>query len=273
MSEIICDDKLIEIISMELSRQGIIPPLSEIEKSVVLGYTNIRKAHAENNSTVTINRNIKDARYYDILKNVVCADIISRARLANARNGYEVASNLALLQGYLDGLSEVAGTIHTEAPEVFSEILNKLPVKVIHVSKTSDIQTNPNEIKITKVGQSCPTKPNKQCRVCTNLKDHGDLNLCSTCEASDPYESCRDCVSLSIMYKGLCFGTKVDPEVLGLNHHLYEGELSDKAMVIKNYITKMARELKKQAEKIYCGLRAAYLNPEEYEAYDDDDED
>lgn len=131
MNNEICDEKLVSMVSQELAKIGLIVPLSELESSAILSYERIREAHSLAPQTVTINSCIKDDKYYGILLNVVCADIISRYRLAHCSDGYEVTGWLSLLQKYLDNLAIVADTERQQAPVVFADILKTLSVDVV----------------------------------------------------------------------------------------------------------------------------------------------
>ena len=262
----VVDDTLISLVSAELAHIGLIVPISEIETSAIKVYDNIQEAHRIDPNNKTINSYVKDDRYYNVLKFATCTEIVSRVRLTKTRNGYEVSSILAILQGYLDGLAEAAGTIRTEAPEVFSDILSKLPnVKVVFV------QSNVGPQIVIGSGVETAKPPRRTVtglNVCTNAIDRGTCDRCPACSCPDgEFESCGNFVSLSMMYKGMCYGIKLDPEAFGLTELAYKDDLPDKVNIMKNQIGAMARKLKSKAEEIFVGFYGAYHNQE-----DDEDE-
>lgn len=269
----ICDDKLVTMISSELAHVGLIVPVSEIENSVIKVYDNIQKAYEADNTNKTVDCYIKDDRYYGTLKYAACAEILSKVRLTKARNGYEAASVLAILQGYLDSLSEAAGTVRTIAPEVFKDILEKLPgVSIISINQLPQqniacpqpypLGLPPVQLMPLPVPMLYGSKP-KELKVCTNSIERHNCEICSACEGAPEYESCGDSVSLSIMLKGMCYGVKLPPETLGLHELLYKNDLPDKVNIFKNKIGVAARLLKKHAEEIFIGLYGAYHNQED----------
>lgn len=262
----VCDDKLVTMISSELAHVGLIVPISEIENSVIKVYDNIQKAYEADHTNKTVDCYIKDDRYYGTLKFATCAEILSRARLTKARNGYEAAATLAILQGYLDGLSETAGTVRTIAPAVFKDILDGLPnVSIVTINQPSQnsvaYQQPTEQLKPIPLGLKF-VQP-KELNVCTNSVDRGSCDVCSACEASPEFESCGDSVSISIMLKGMCYGIKFPPETLGLHELLYKNDLPDKVNIFRNKIGLAARMLKKHAEEIFVGLYGAYHNQED----------
>ncbi len=152
MNNEICDDKLVSMITKELAKIGLIIPMSELEYTVIECYDRIREAHSLAPTNVTVDAAIKDDTYYGIIFNVACAEIISKVRLANCTDGYEVTSLLSLLQKYLDNLALVANTERQQAPAVFEEILSKLPVNMT-------IQRGPDGGWITQVPREKGGKP------------------------------------------------------------------------------------------------------------------
>lgn len=125
------DDKLIDRIGQELARIGLMVPISEIEATILKCYDDIREAHSLAPNNVTVDAYIKDDKYYGIMTCVVCANIIARARLQSAKDGYEATAVLAILQKYLDNLSVIAGTERQQAPLIFSDIIQKLEIDLV----------------------------------------------------------------------------------------------------------------------------------------------
>ena len=125
------DDKLIDRIGQELARIGLMVPISEIEATILKCYDEIREAHSLAPNNVTVDAYIKDDKYYGIMTCVVCANIIARARLQSAKDGYEATAVLAILQKYLDNLSVIAGTERQQAPLIFSDIIQKLEIDLV----------------------------------------------------------------------------------------------------------------------------------------------
>lgn len=262
----VVDDTLISLVSAELAHIGLIVPISEIETSAIKVYDNIQEAHRLDPNNKTVNSYVKDDRYYNVLKFATCAEIVSRVRLTKARNGYEAAATLAILQGYLDGLSETAGTVRTIASAVFKDILDGLPnVSIVTINQPSQnsvaYQQPTEQLKPIPLGLKF-VQP-KELNVCTNSVDRGSCDICSACEASPEFESCGDSVSISIMLKGMCYGIKFPPETLGLHELLYKNDLPDKINIFRNKIGLAARMLKKHAEEIFVGLYRAYHNQED----------
>lgn len=125
------DDKLIDRIGQELARIGLMVTISEIEATILKCYDEIREAHSLAPNNVTVDAYIKDDKYYGIMTCVVCANIIARARLQSAKDGYEATAVLAILQKYLDNLSVIAGTERQQAPLIFSDIIQKLEIDLV----------------------------------------------------------------------------------------------------------------------------------------------
>lgn len=291
----VCDDRLVEMISTELAHYGIFVPISEIEYNVIKGYDDIQRAHEADPGCKTVDCYVKDDRYYNVLSNLACADIMARTRLLNARDVYDAISLLTILQKYLNKVAEAAGTVKTLAPQVFREIIEswQFPIKFVisddgswsaSVPKNQEepetpeyptqshstltrIEPMPTELKPTKSISSFFSKPKggKVVRVCTNNEAHWDT--CAKCPCCDDFEdslaACCDQVTLSVSYRGVCYGFAVDPGLFGLNGYCLKDELPDKANVVKNMIQLGAKELKKMAQEIFIGLYAAHHDKED----------
>lgn len=282
----VCDDKLVSMISAELAHYGLFVPISEIEYNVIKGYDDIQRASQNDPDCKTLDCYIKDDRYYAVLSNLACADIMARARLMKVRDAYEAASTLTILQKYLDNVSKAAGTIKTYAPQVFKEIIEtwNFPIQFVinndswsaaipkpgeSAPQVEDYKKAPdwsNAIKPYPIAIA-PPKGGKvtQVRVCTNNPQSWDT--CSKCPCCDDGEdslaTCCDQVTLSVAYRGVCYGFAVDPGLFGLNGYCLKDDLPDKANVVKNMIQLGARELKKMAQEIFIGLYTAHHDKED----------
>ena len=252
----VIDDKLLDIINVELAHYGIFVPISKIEATIIKAYELITNSHPELN----LDANNKSDKYYILLKDSTCCGLISEARLTTARNPYEAISILTILQNYLDEFTNTAQINRIKAPEAFEEMLNELPFKTHFSISNSGWSTI---LPRTSAPSGC-TILAKRSRLCTNCDEPHNMNCCSeTEEVAADVLTCGECYNLltfAINYKELCIGFKVDPDILGLNNDIYKHELPDYTKVIENIIDKAATEFKNKALEIFLMICEEYKN-------------
>lgn len=229
----ICDDKLLGLISNELSRIGLFIGPSEVEKAVIQVYD--RLIAANDGTNFVLNSGSKDDVYYAFLSNAAIVDLFSKTRLPNVRNPFELNSALYLLDGYLYQLSIAANTERFSAKDLFDKILIALPKHV--TASMQEPLAHPCQACHSNVAQK------ENFKLCTNV--HGCDIEC---------EQCLDNITLSLNYQGLCWGFKVDPELIGLNQPLQNLDQE----VIKNFMKKSCELLCKNAEPILSALHTVY---------------
>lgn len=271
----ICDDTLLDRINTELAHIGCFLPISVIEETAIRAYDLTSQAHCTliggAHANIVLDKKSKDDTYYRLLTDLVCVELIANARLAKARNKYEVNSILTLLQSYLDDISDLCRCPEHIAAEVFSDMLNNLDYEAtiykmpngnaVGIAKrnNSPVEAEPSRrvaeiLKDLKpLGKGKVTKVTSP--ICNNQIVDGpfkpcDCQYCDTCNCGE----CDEAVVLTLAYSGLCFGVKVDPVILGLNQPLSERDIEDKAKVLKNFIGKASNEFKKKAMIIYSML-------------------
>lgn len=240
----ICDDKLISIVGTELSRIGIFVPISEVEQSAVLIYARLREAFAKGTGAFTIDSSIKSDIYYDFLSSAIIVELISKTRLKQVRNGFELNSTLCLLDSYLHKLSNVSGAQNFKASSIFSDVIIALPPEATIMGTKPNVEFQQHDWGITMV-----PKCNQQCTDC-----YEEPTLCNNCETGD---ECFDTVNMTIEYCGTCFGFRVDPELLGLDKPLEECDVQ----VFKNFIKQGAKLFIKEADKVFMQI---YRQHEEF---------
>lgn len=278
----ICDDILVEAIAKELVKIGLLVPISEIEQRAVRIYDDITKAHSLVDGIATIDCNNKDERYYAVLTNLLCADIIAETRLSKASDGYEATSILSLLQKYLDNLSKVAKTERRMSPIVFAEIISKLPIELTIAGDDNGWYVKSVRVKEEKSHETTPMakEPGRYSNYTGNpitkerpKTDQQQPRICSTCSqcSSGNCDGCRVCndtdcaamVTISVSYLGECFGFPVDPGVIGLEIEAMDQRQFDASSgALKHSILRAARVLSKRSKEILNVFREAYCNSE-----------
>lgn len=300
----ICDDRLVSSVAKELAKIGLIVPVSEIEQTAIRVYDDIKTAHSLVEGIATIDCRDKDDRYYNILLNIVCADIIARARLEHVTDAYEATSVLSLLQKYLDGLSKVAQTEKHQAPVVFQEILSKLPISITVDSNgngwsvrtpkhkggspngttpmanesSQDSDEVPSFIKnlaANVLGVSPDDLQVETIRIGRDREKAPGPKICSTCDKCHTGEcdgcdacndtDCENMVRFSVAYRNQCFGVVIDPGVIGLElQKITKRQYKSNITALKASLKAAAKMLSERAEEIFNLFR------KEYEEYEDD---
>lgn len=246
----ICDDKLIDLVGLELAHHGLFVPVSKIEALAIKIYDTVNKTQPE----AKLNSSNKNANYYTILSTLICGDLLADARLAKSRNAYEAIATLTLLQSYLDKFTVTAKLNRVRAPEVFIDILQKLPFEITFQNKGDGWSTVVQKIT-NSPGQVVATK---KCRLCTNADNPGIMHECTE---QDGPGGCIDNLTFGINYKNLCVGFKIDTNILDLDKTIYKDELPDYIKIMENIIDKAATEMKAQAQEIFLMI---------YEEHDND---
>jgi hypothetical protein len=76
--------------------------------------------------------------------------------------------------------------------------------------------------------------------------------LCNRCDIDS--DECFDTVNMTVEYGGVCFGFRVDPELLGLDLPIEACDVK----VFKNFIKKGAKEFNSKAKEIFQQLHEEY---------------
>lgn len=252
----VIDDKLLNIINVELAHYGIFVPISKIEATIIKAYELITNSHPELN----LDADNKSDKYYILLKDSACCGLISETRLATARNPYEAISILAILQSYLDEFTNTVQINRIKAPEAFEEVLDELPFKTYFDIGNSGWST---VLPKSSAPSGCAILT-ERCRLCTNYDEPHNMNCCSeTGEIDADVLICGECynsLTFAINYKELCIGFKVDLDILDLNNHIYKHKLPDYTKVMENIIDKAAEEFKNNALEIFLMIYKEYKN-------------
>lgn len=315
----IIDDKLITKVGQELARIGLFTPISEIEKTGIESYDNIRKAHSLAPTNVTVDTYIKDELYYEIMTCVICASIIANTRLKGSQDGYEATCALTTIQKYLDRLANVAGTERQEAPLVYSELIGTLkidleingdasggwtaniphekggsPIGVTEVNThSSDPKFNPNltsspscgapdsmEVMAYRVNPDGSynkiTPPKYVLEAIRDIMNNeaattpADDRICSNCDYTlcGKCDGCKNCnetecgadVTVTINYRGTCFGFRIDPGVVGIDRASYsEDELNSCRGTFNSAIINAGKLLAKHSNEMFAAFNKRYL--------------
>lgn len=245
----ICDDKLLDLVGKEMSHHGLFVSVSKIEALAIKIYDTVNSTHPK----AKLNSNNKDDYYYSILSTLICGDLLAEARLAKSRNAYEATAILTLLQSYLDNFTITAKLNRVRAPEVFMDILEKLPFEMTFTKQGDGWSTTVQKVAQSP-GQAVTTK---KCRLCTNVEDPG---IMCECTEQDGPGGCFDNLTFSVVYKNLCIGFKIDTDILGLDKTIYKDELPEYTKIMKNIIDKAATEIKSQAQEIFLMIYEEHKN-------------
>jgi len=252
MANSICDDKLVQLVGYELSRIGLFTAISEIEQSAVLIYAKLRKAYVESNKkNFVLDSDVKTEKYYSFLSNAIIVKIFSDSRLKKVRNTFELNSALCLLDGYLHKLSDIAGTVQFKARDIFNNVILDLPIdmrtlEATPVSTPSKPDTADHHLDALRHGMYYgPPQPAPQ-------ECNEGSKLCNRCDIDS--DECFDTVNMTVEYGGVCFGFRVDPELLGLDLPIEACDVE----VFKNFIKKGAKEFNSKAKEIFQQLHEEY---------------
>ena len=244
----ICDDKLINKISLELAHQGLVLPISEIEAKAIRIYDKMQSNQLYSKFTT------KTEEYYTLMTSLVCAEAIAAFRLTEAKNIYEVTSILALLQGYCDTFSEILQKPYIKASEAFMDILKRLQFKIDIEFKDKLLGALAHTI-LASPGQT--PVATKKCRLCTNADNPGRMLECSECvnaTGDDLIGDCAEHITFGLSYKTLCVGLKLDPNILAINGYMSNDKLKEYSKVVENIIDKAATEMKNYSSDIVIKL-------------------
>lgn len=246
MTNSICDDKLITMVGNELSRIGLFTPVSEVEQSAISIYGKLRGAYiASNKKNFVLDSTIKNDTYYSFLSNAVIVDIFSRSRLKNIRTPFELNSALCLLDGYLHNLSSVSNTAPFKARDIFEDTIIALPPDAqvaMFIPNPPNTQSD-HHLDAMRYATEYPC----QFQGNTKCSDYYEVpKLCNNCEGDE----CFDTINMTIEYGGICFGFRVDPELLGFNQPLEQCDVQ----VFKNFIKKGAKQFILEADKVFMQL-------------------
>lgn len=236
----VCDDVLISLVGQDLAKVGIILPVSEVETLAVQRYDDFVKANKDYGISSRFNSDNKDARYYSIMKCLICARVIATRRLAKTKDQYEISAFLILLQGYLDTIAKAMNMNKIDAQEAFADFIDN-----------GSIDDGLPKINLQKIKSKADNK--SVCRLCTNSPEADDINPCEVYE-EDNLHVCEDYVCMSLFYKGICFGFRVDPEILNFNKDIYKDELPEHVQITKNMIDKAATCFKNKASDIFVAF-------------------
>lgn len=267
----ICDDKLVELVSIGLSRVNLLVAISEIETTAVTIYD--RFCASNSSKEFTLSSFSKTEEYYIFMSNAVFIDIFARARLPYVKDERALDKALFILDNYIKRLSTVTKVQQFNASQIFRSVINQLTFVKGHTNQdnwatisggTSSAITPNDHLDAARYVAEYPNKdiPTSESRLCSNC------NLCNTdgLIAYDNFD-CDGLVSLSISYNGICFGFNVDPVLLGLNLPIDECDIK----VFKNFLGRGCKELKKDAYDIFNALHEAHNTEGEANEPEDSD--
>lgn len=238
----ICDDKLVELVSVGLSRVNLLVAISEIETTAVTIYD---RFCASNRSTdFTLSSFTKNEEYYIFMANAVFIDIFARARLPQVKDDQALDKALFVLDNHIKRISAVTKIQQFGAALIFKSVIDKLPFS----KKQCDDSAEASRYIASYPFTQRKDEPKDELRLCSNCNLYGKEGI--TCEDFP----CDNLVSMSVSYNGMCFGFNVDPVLLGLNLPIDECDIK----VFKNFLGRGCKELKKDAYNIFNTLHAIY---------------